>query len=533
MIRTVPDATVQLDRLGRGELDPAASLPVVRSALSGDDTLAGRLYVAFRDLVWRTLVAQEFSDDLVQWHDLLSHSVALSRKRQHSFVAERLQVLAELVSQSARFNELQPAESVLERKHVVELLQLLATSGGEVPRSDIARRLRLADANLSRILTLLTVNRLVLRTQSGKHAAFSLTETGRQAASKAAGERGVHLDVDAVPVPLGIWSTAGKCIAMNRALRDLSQSVGLNGAVDSPRQDWWEALQNAAVERVAGGGNGAFEVRMPEGRWLQCTVTRTSDHEICTVMDLTHTKARQAELEGQVRELGARASRLELDLASFKHRAAMYGSVARRARDDMMEMTAHANRDLQVILHDPSFSHGDNLAVVGNYLAAANFAARDVLVIPDPLRIEERRHHEQVDIAKLLQDTAERFRFAWGAQLALKINKTLPMAWAYSPIDTAMTQVLYALLPYSMVGIAQLTIQATIEKRLKRLILKVERSFRSGPGESLRQVHSPVHMANGEFEDLRVVLEDLGVELDWDGAGPQSQSVRVHVPISF
>lgn len=77
---------------------------------------------------------------------------------------------------SINTSKLARPSKVLHRQHVVPILRLLRDT--QMEKAAIARRLHLRDANLSRILRLMTNARFVERTTQGKFALFALTRGG-------------------------------------------------------------------------------------------------------------------------------------------------------------------------------------------------------------------------------------------------------------------------------------------------------------------------------------------------------------------
>ncbi len=64
---------------------------------------------------------------------------------------------------------------------MAEVLDFLASKGGQANRSAIGAQLSLGQANLTRVLNLLLAAGLIERTTLGKEAVFSLSRTGLDA----------------------------------------------------------------------------------------------------------------------------------------------------------------------------------------------------------------------------------------------------------------------------------------------------------------------------------------------------------------
>ena len=262
----------RLEMIARGDLTPAEALSVIRDTL--DHTERG----AVRDFVWRTLTARDFGDDLSEWHDVVRHSVSLTRKKGSEDFAERLYALAELISQSGRFAELQPVGEVLQRKHVRQLLVIVGSSPRAVPRSELAEKLNLGDANLSRILTLLASIGLITRRRIGKEASFELTEAGRAAV---AGEIGVkkqstaNVNIEAVGVPMAVWNSGGWPAGANSDFLELIDTLGGASTLTASQSDCEALFSNRALEKHS--LEGCDLLRFADDRWLQCRYRKSSE----------------------------------------------------------------------------------------------------------------------------------------------------------------------------------------------------------------------------------------------------------------
>jgi DNA-binding HxlR family transcriptional regulator len=175
-----------LDALGTGDATPFEASRTVREALVADGPAFETVYAALRNLIWRTLTSRAFGEELTGWFELLRHAAALANRAHGPLAAARIRVFSDLIAQSARFAELHPVREVLARKHTAVILRRLASSFPlPVRRADLQTSTALADANLSRVLAILTSRGLICRVSSGRQALFQLTESGRQSIAPA------------------------------------------------------------------------------------------------------------------------------------------------------------------------------------------------------------------------------------------------------------------------------------------------------------------------------------------------------------
>lgn len=132
------------------------------------------IYVALRNWTWRMLRTQREVKDLWKWHELIRMAASVGSDGNPVNQA-RLLTLGELVEQTARFSEANPAAAVMQRDHVRPVLDALTRSGGEAWRHDLMQETGLREANLSRVLLLMEASGLVQREQKGRKVRVRLT----------------------------------------------------------------------------------------------------------------------------------------------------------------------------------------------------------------------------------------------------------------------------------------------------------------------------------------------------------------------
>lgn len=181
-----------MEALAYDQVDAAAARDVVWRAL---DSQAGlrEAYSALCRWTWRAMVERRLDDDLRSWHRLLLDAAgrlagaapaAMPRTRARprldtAAAAERLRALADMVRLSIDAAAASIPAELGKRAHVLEILRFLTERVGEhVEREQIKRAVGLEDANLSRVLTLMTANSLVERLPLGRVASFRATQHG-------------------------------------------------------------------------------------------------------------------------------------------------------------------------------------------------------------------------------------------------------------------------------------------------------------------------------------------------------------------
>jgi DNA-binding MarR family transcriptional regulator len=392
------DIVAALDDIGRGDATVIEATRTIRKALQAADGLADRVYAAFRNMTWRILTSRAFGPELPDWFDLIRHGSALAKQNSDNVLAERLRTLSDLIGQSSRFAEMQPLHEVLGRKHVVEILRLLATRGGHTRRSDLASATGLADANLSRVLVILSSRGLVERATSGKEANFSITDSGMAALKrhKTAPERGAPdtsgwwNDID---VAISVWDTEGRPVGCNGAFASIGERVGVE-ASSCDLETWRSRITEAVRDEKALPSEGARELYLGDARWIGYVdrATKSSENVICAY-DISAHKARERDLEARLAIAVERAAKLSRDLASTQHRLtatehrlAAHRAIVNEIREGLVETTAAASarvRRLDAILHSPSRETlSDQIQIVATQLGALQIAVRHFLDVP-------------------------------------------------------------------------------------------------------------------------------------------------------
>jgi DNA-binding HxlR family transcriptional regulator len=176
--------TYTLESVALGDTNVATAQKVIAAALKANEEGApGRIYDALRAFVSLVLVERRGSgDDLHAWAELVRRTrTALLRSKARE--GEWLRPLSDMVGDAIGFAESYRLEEVVGRAHVREILCTLrdtehARGTKVISRTDLQRRTKLKDANLSRVLGTLIHHGLMERRKDGKHAGYELTARG-------------------------------------------------------------------------------------------------------------------------------------------------------------------------------------------------------------------------------------------------------------------------------------------------------------------------------------------------------------------
>lgn len=338
-----------LDQVGRGDATPSEATTAIRRALSADPPLADRVYDALRDVTWRTLTSRSFGPELNLWFEVFRHAAALLGKNSGG-IADKLRAHADLISQSARFAELQPIDELLGRKHTKPLLAALASAGKAVRNSALRSILGLEESNLSRVTGALSGRGLIERSSSGKEANFSLTELGRQAARKldivvndsARDDRAWWNDA---PYALAVWEMDGKPVGANAAFHSLTNSREPQELPALP--DWrLEMSRTARAERML--SKDTWQLEIGESRWIQFAERSAPDGRLCILAtDLSVSMETINRVENELKIVRETEARLRRELADAESRVAAYRTAHSHIRDEIMSVAARSNEQVR------------------------------------------------------------------------------------------------------------------------------------------------------------------------------------------
>jgi DNA-binding HxlR family transcriptional regulator len=179
-----------LKEIARADASPAQARELLFS-IFGQPTpdLLSDVYAALRAWVWKALDQRRRDQDLIAWRDILGAASALMAKNGQPLLGERIGALTELVAESISVAEAFGAIDVTRRQHVAKALRFMAKNDGRAHRAALGEHLGLAQANLTRVLNMMSAAGLVERSSFGKEAIFALSHAGEGAAKTATSER--------------------------------------------------------------------------------------------------------------------------------------------------------------------------------------------------------------------------------------------------------------------------------------------------------------------------------------------------------
>ncbi|SDO47541.1 hypothetical protein SAMN05444050_4226 [Afipia sp. GAS231] len=358
----------------------------IRTALAAEPSLVERVYDALRDVTWRTLTSRSFGDELPNWFDVIRHAAALTGGKTGGGVAAKMLAFADLISQSARFAELQPLEEVLNRKHTKALLTALAGAGKSITNIALMSILGLRESNLSRVTGALQGTGLIERTSSGKEASFTLTDRGRQVAKK------LNIDIKdpgterewwhEAPFPIAVWEADGRPVGANAAFYRLTRAQEPHAL--QAFDDWKISLAKAALEhRMA--STDTWRLQIDDVMWIQFVETVMPDGRLCLLgSDVSVTMKAMSDVEAALKIAQEAEARARREFADTENCLVAYQSANSHIRNEIMTVAARSNERVRDVRHAwvASAEHvvPPALLAVEKDLGAMQVAVRDLMV---------------------------------------------------------------------------------------------------------------------------------------------------------
>jgi hypothetical protein len=146
-----------LNRIARAEATPAQARECLLAVFGQPSPdLLQDAYLALRSWAWKALDQRRRDAELRDWYDILTASSSLMAQQGQRALAERLTGLGELLAEFLAVGEALDATGVTRRQPVAEALDLLGRCGGQASRGAIGEQLALGQANLTRVLNLMT-----------------------------------------------------------------------------------------------------------------------------------------------------------------------------------------------------------------------------------------------------------------------------------------------------------------------------------------------------------------------------------------
>ncbi len=168
-----------LNTIARAEASPAQAREALLAVFGQPSPeLLQDAYLALRAWAWKALDQRRRDPELREWDDILCAAASLMAQHGQPALAERLTALHELVSESIAVGETLAAHDITGRQHVAEVLNFLASNGGQANRGAIGAHISLGQANLTRVLNLMTAAGLIERSMLGREAVFRLSRSG-------------------------------------------------------------------------------------------------------------------------------------------------------------------------------------------------------------------------------------------------------------------------------------------------------------------------------------------------------------------
>ena len=410
MSTTRTELIASLDNVGRGDATPAEAASAIRAAIQAHEGFGERVYAALRDVTWRTLTSHAFNEELSGWFDVMRHASMLAKRASDASLAAKLRALSDLIAQSARFAELQPLDEVLNRKHVTDILRMLAAATGPTARADLARSTGLANANLSRVLAILASSGLVERKSSGKEALFSLTAAGHAALDR----NGVlparaAPDLDAwwreAPVAVGFWDANGRPVACTADLAALVQPLE-----SPPDLRGWRAAVSAIIrDEVALEAEGARELRLGDAKWVHyCEWPYRDGGCVIIAHDITPYKLGERRLEKEIEDLRGTVAQLRREITDAERRLLAHRASIGEIRGELVDAAANEHLRINALLRNPSPEEfSSQLRDMGNRFHAFQIAVRDFVDVPIGTGGLDNNQTEVVDPRRLITEAVQ------------------------------------------------------------------------------------------------------------------------------
>ncbi len=177
-------AAAILDDIARGDANPA-QVRILFEQILEQKSLGSLqdLYHALRAWTWKALDQRRRDSELRDWNDIICSVSAIAGEAEPT-ISHKLSVLSELLIESIVLETKLAIIDIASYLHVIKILVYISSHGEVSRRADIGAHLALGQANLSRVLNLMTAAGFLERQSHGKEASFRLTHAGREALQK-------------------------------------------------------------------------------------------------------------------------------------------------------------------------------------------------------------------------------------------------------------------------------------------------------------------------------------------------------------
>lgn len=123
--------TTSLNDIARMDASPADARELLLSYFrQPTGELLDDVYFALRSWVWKSLDQRRRDPDLRAWRDILGAVSTLMVHSGQPALAQKIEALGELISESIAVSEVLDAVDVTQRQHVAEILNCLVADGG-------------------------------------------------------------------------------------------------------------------------------------------------------------------------------------------------------------------------------------------------------------------------------------------------------------------------------------------------------------------------------------------------------------------
>lgn len=175
MAESLPnDQQSSLADVAAGDVSPSEAARLFKQVYSEQPEGFGeKAYLACKALAL-TIVSGRRHDQLGDWVDLMNQTAALARHTGTPEMGFRVLAISDLIADWRRHTIVHSDAVIMERPHVVRILEVIKSHGGHAQRRVIRDETEIGEANLSRILGHLEANGLISRS-GGRERSVSLT----------------------------------------------------------------------------------------------------------------------------------------------------------------------------------------------------------------------------------------------------------------------------------------------------------------------------------------------------------------------
>lgn len=176
---TILAGPAEFAAIANGSVDAASARRLVENAIGDGGKALDYVCAALRDATFRLVAATPRATGIPQWHDLMLHASKLALREGRIDASAKLSGFAELIEQTARFQDRHPEGEISGRPSVQQVLASL--SGKEAPTAiaTIVSETGMAEVNLSRLLLIIEVHGLIVRRCREGKVLVELTQAGR------------------------------------------------------------------------------------------------------------------------------------------------------------------------------------------------------------------------------------------------------------------------------------------------------------------------------------------------------------------